>query len=971
MKVGDIFSDFQLKKQEYIDEMKSLGRLFEHKKSGARLLNLENDDENKVFSIAFKTPSYDDTGVPHILEHSVLCGSRNFPTKEPFLELIKSSLYTFLNAMTYPDKTVYPVASKNEKDFFNLMHVYLDAVFYPKIYEKPEIFMQEGWHYHLEEKKSKLLLNGVVYSEMKGAYASPESLLEEDSLSSLYPDTSYAFSSGGKPEAIPRLTYKKFLEFHKKYYHPSNSYIYLYGNGDIKKQLEFLDKKYLSSFQKKKVNVSLGFQEPFREIKEVNSKYSISKEQNSKNKMYFSLNYACNNIIDKKERFALEILLYYLMKTKSAPLKEALLDKDIGEDVFGHFETDVNPPYITICIKNTGSKKKEEFLKIVNKTLEDLVSRGLQKDLLEACMNIFEFNLREADYGNYPKGLFYNLGCLKTWLYGSDPLETLSYKKDLKELRGLLNQDYFETLLKKYFLNNSHISLVILKPEKGLLERKEKQLQQELDSYKENLNNRDLNNLVEKTLRFKKYQNTPNLKEDVEKIPKLSVNDISQKIEKIPRKEEKVSGVHLLHNPLETNGIVYISLAFDTKIVPFEKLYVLNILLLLLGNVATENYTRQELDIFIKKYTGGCTFKRESFLFRFDDSKHLPKLLIKGKVLSRNFSKLIEILLEIMHKSKFVEKKRIKEIIQESKSRFEMDINYRGDDFAVNRLLSYFSEHSKYNEHVDGLTYYHYLCDLVDNFDEKWTDLKSNLESLLETVFNKSNLVVNIVCEEDFYFKSKRELKKMFSAFKALNLSEQKYEFCVKNINEGLLTQNSVQNVAQGNNFKALGYEFTGKLLVLNNVISREYLWEKLRVQGGAYGANCSFSKSGNTFFYSYRDPNLIRTLNVYEGIPEFLEKFKTENMDKFIVGTIGALDKPLTPRMKGDRALAMYLSGVGDEDFQKDRDEVLATTIEDINGFAKLVEKSFKEKYYCVLGNESELKRNRKLFGSLVSVYR
>lgn len=969
MKTGDIFSGFQLKKEEYIDEVKSVVRLFEHKKSGARLLHLENDDDNKVFSIAFKTPSYDDTGLPHILEHSVLCGSKNFSTKEPFVELIKSSLYTLLNAMTYPDKTVYPVGSRNEKDFFNLMNVYLDAVFYPNIYEKPEIFMQEGWHYNLENKKDRLLLNGVVYSEMKGYYSSPEGLLEEESLASLYSDTSYAYSYGGKPEVIPRLTYKKFLEFHRKYYHPSNSYIYLYGNGDIKKQLEFLDNKYLSGFENKKVDVSLGVQEPFKEMKEVNLKYSISKDDSSENKTYFSLNYACNGDVGKKGKFALGILMYYLMNTKSAPLKRALLDEDVGEDIFGHFEVDVNPPYITICVKNTSLKKKKKFLQVVNKTLARFVSEGLDKNLLKACFNIFEFNLREADYGSKPKGFFYNLNVLKTWIYGGDPIDYLSYKEDLTELRELLDQGYFEKLLEKHFLNNSHVSLVILKPEKGLLERKEKQLQDELDSYKGSLSSVELENLVKKTLSFKKYQNTPDSVKDIEKIPKLRVENISKEVEKISSKEEKVFGVSLLHNSLETNGISYLSLAFDTKIVPSEKLYALNILLLLLGSVATENYTREELDIFIQKYTGGCSFNREVFLFRFDDSKYLPKLLVRGKVLDRNFEKLVEIFLEIMNRSRFDDKKHIKEIIQESKSAIEMDIDYRGDDFTVKRVLSYFSDHGKYNEYVGGVSYYHYLCNLLNGFDEKWNDLKLDLEFLLKMVSNKSNLVTNIVCEEDFYIEAKKELSMMFSELKDLDLPVQKYEFCVENINEGLLTQNSVQNVAQGNNFKVLGYEFTGKLLVLNNVISREYLWNKLRVQGGAYGANCAFSKSGNTIFYSYRDPNLIRTLDVYEGVPKFLESFKTENIDKYIIGTIGALDSPLTARMKGNKSLAMYLSGVGDEDLQKDRDEVLSTTVEDIRSFSGLVRDLFREKYYCALGNEGELKRNKELFNSLVVV--
>ncbi len=971
MKVGDIVSGFQLKKQEYINEVKSVARLFEHKKSGARLLHLENDDDNKVFSIAFKTPSYDDTGVPHILEHSVLCGSKNFPTKDPFLELLKSSLQTYLNAATYPDKTIYPVASKNEKDFFNLMNVYLDAVFYPKIYEKPEIFMQEGWRYHLVNEKDKLSLNGIVYSEMKGSYSFPELLLEQECIKSLYSDMSYAFSYGGDPETIPKLTYEKFLEFHRKYYHPSNSYIYLYGNGDIKKQLEFLDKKYLSSFEKKRMNVSLGLQKPFQKMKVVNSKYSISKDETSKNKTYFALNYACEQDVDKRDKLGLSILVYYLLKTKSAPLKKAILDKNIAFDVFGHFETDVYPPYVTIWIKNSESEKSDELLQVVEKTLKQFLSNGLNKELLKACINFFEFNYREADYESNSKGLSYNLNCLKTWIYGGNPTEYLYYEKTFKELRDLLESGYFEKLLKKYFLENTHSSLIVLEPEKGFLEKKERQLQKKLDSYKKNLSEGELKSLVKKTLDFEKYQNTPDAIEDVKKIPKLKVEDLKKNVEKIPLQKEKISDIPFLHNPLETNGICYLKMAFDTKFVPQKKLYPLNILVLLLGRVATKKYTYEDLDIFVKKNTGGCSFGVNCFLWKNIDSKYIPNLMVRGKVLNKNFPKLVEILFEIICESKFDDKKHIKELIQEEKSSFEMAINSPADDFAMKRLNSYFSEYGKYDEHVSGLSYYHYLCDLLKDFDVKWDALKKDLEYLMGIVFNKSGLVVNMVCEKKEYGLMKEDFVSRFGKLQSLSLTKQNYKFELTGINEGLLIQSHVHSIAQGNNFKSLGYNFSGKLLVLGNVVSKEYFWEEIRVRGGAYGASYVLRRNGDIFFFSYRNPNLIRTFSIYKKTPEFLKSFKTESIDKFIIGVIGGLDKPLTVSMKGEKSLQMYLCDITDEDFQKERDEVLSTTVEDLRGFSSLIEDLLKTEYYCVLGNEGEIKRNKKLFNSLVTVHK
>lgn len=971
MKVGSTYSGFLLKKEKYLKDVKSVARIFEHKKSGARLLHLENDDDNKVFSIAFKTPPYDDTGLPHILEHSVLCGSKNFSTKDPFLELSKSSLKTYLNAFTYPDKTVYPVASKNKKDFQNLMHVYLDAVFYPKIYEKPEIFKQEAWHYHLKKENDKLFLNGVVYSEMKGAYSSPQRKIYEDSCSSLYSDTRYRYSSGGDPEQIPDLTYEKFLNFHRDYYHPSNSFIYLYGDVDIKKKLRFLNDSYLSRYIKNKKEISLGIQEPFKELRRKVSRYSISEDNKGKNKVYFSLNYATNKNLGKEEWLSLRILIYYLIRAKSSPLKKALLDENIGDDVFGHFEDDILYPYASFIVKNSSFEKEENFLNIVNKTLERLFKNGLDKDLLQGCINTFEFKFREADFGSYPKGLVYNLEILKTWLYDENPLEYLSLGDVFAKLRKLAKSDYFEKIMKQYLLENTHRSLVVLKPEKGLIEKKEMELEEKLNNYKDSLTINEVKNLVKETLGLEEYQQKEDSLEDKKKIPGLKIEDVKREIEVIPTKKEKISDSLVLFNPLETQGICYLRLAFNTKVVPYEKLHFLSLLSELLGRINTKKHTYEELDILIKKYTGGYFFSRGVYASQLGDEDYTPVFSVGGKVLTGDFAKLVELLFEIMFETKYDDKKHIKNILKEVKSRIEMRINTDGTDFAAMRLISYFSEQGKYNEYMNGITFYHFLCDLIENFDEHWDCLVEDLEFLPKILFNKNLLVTNVVCEDGAFSSVKNSLEKEISKLSSSRLETQDYYFNIKGVNEGLLSQSSVQYVVQGANFITSGYKYTGKLSVLQNILNGEYLWDELRVKGGAYGGYCSFGLSGNSLFGSYRDPNLKRTLEVYRGAPKFLRGFKSENMDKFIIGTIGRLDMPLTPSMKGDRVLNMHFSKLTNDDLQKQRDEVLDTTVEDIRRFGDLIEAIISKKFYCVLGNESSIQREKKLFKTLLSVPR
>ena len=564
---------YEVLQTEDLSDLKSKGTLLKHKKSGARVLLMENDDENKVFTIGFRTPPSDSTGVPHIMEHSVLCGSKEFPVQDPFVELVKGSLNTFLNAMTYPDKTVYPVASCNDKDFQNLMHVYMDAVFYPNIYQHDKTFRQEGWSYKLDEPDGELTISGVVYNEMKGAFSSPEGVLDRVVLNSLFPDNAYSVESGGDPEVIPELTYEQFLDFHRKYYHPSNSYIYLYGDMDMEEKLRWLDEKYLSDFENEPVDSEIHLQKPFTEMKEVVQEYSIASEESEEDNTYLSYNKVIGTTLDEKLYLAFEILDYALLSAPGAPLKKALLDAGVGKDISGSYDNGVYQPIFSVISKNANVEQKEEFVRVIEDTLKDIVKNGINKKALRAGINYHEFRFREADFGNYPRGLMYGLQLFDSWLYDeTKPFIHMQAIPTFEFLKEQVETGYFEELIQKYLLDNTHGSIVIIKPERGRTARMDKELADKLQAYKDSLSKEEIDALVKATKELEEYQEEESAPEDLAKIPVLGREDISREIAPIYNKELETGGVKLVHHEVETNGIGYTALLFDLSGIPEEKL---------------------------------------------------------------------------------------------------------------------------------------------------------------------------------------------------------------------------------------------------------------------------------------------------------------------------------------------------------------------------------------------------------------
>lgn len=971
LEVSQCYHGFRLDEVEKIKEIHSTAYRFIHEKSGARLLYLENSDDNKVFSITFKTPPDDSTGVAHIVEHSVLCGSRKFPMKEPFVELVKGSLNTYLNAMTFPDKTMYPVASRNDKDFQNLMDVYLNAVFYPCMYECPEILMQEGWHYELERPEDAVAYKGVVYNEMKGAFSSPEAVLDKEILTALFPDTTYGFESGGDPEAVPELTQEMFLAFHKKHYHPSNSYIYLYGEMDILAKLEFLNGAYLRDFDSAAVESDIEMQESFDEPSLVVAQYPISASEQTKEKTFLSLNAVVGTALEAEVMLAMQILEHFLLRTQSAPLKKALIDAEIGKDVMSSFSESILQPTFSIIVGGSEESKAESFKTVVQETLEKLVKDGIDKELIEASINLLEFRLREADYGQSPKGLVYNIKLMNSWLHGESPLLYLAYEETLQKIKAALTTDYFERLIQSRLLDNSHVALVILKPEPGLGEKKAAEVAAYLAAYKEGLSAAEIKNLIEMTEKLKLRQETPDTPEILAAIPLLELRDIKPQAEQLILTKKSFEAAEILHHPLETNQIAYLNLYFDAAVIPQALLPCAYLLAELLGKMSAGRYEYAALANAVNLHTGGISYDLIAYTEGGSPDSFQPKFKVKAKALVGKLPQLCGLMSDVLMESRFDDKKRLKELLEQVKSSLEMYFLRNAQQVVAGRILSYFSPAGKYNEQ-GLLSFYEFIAALVDDYEARLPKLQADLAALQSLIFNRNNLVVSITLKEENYDKFVESFSPLYQRLSTEKHPAQAYDFSADKRNEGLMTSSKIQYVGKGANFVRLGFAFTGTLKVLETILRYDYFWNRIRVQGGAYGAFTQFRRNGCMVFGSYRDPNLAETIEVYDKTAAYLRGFEVNEreMTKYIIGTMSTLDTPLTPHMKGEVAAECHIRCITQAVIQQERDEVLATRQADIRALADLIEACMKENYLCVLGGEQKIEQNKALFGTLKNVF-
>lgn len=967
-KVDKIYHGFKLKEKSFVKEVNAECFYFIHEKSGARLLKIAADDPNKTFSIAFKTVPESDAGTPHIMEHSVLNGSKNFPVKSPFDVLRKGSLNTFLNAMTGGDITIYPVASMNDKDYFNLMHVYLDAVFNPLIYDDPRILKQEGWHRELLNKDSLIVYKGVVYNEMKGAFSSPTRELGYQIDKNLFPDNGYHFSSGGYPSAIPSLTYEDFVNFHKKYYHPSNSYIFLYGNANLDKELEFIDKEYLSNYQKSDVKVTIHLQKPFSEMQQVTAYYSAAEGSSIENQTYIALNYVSGLNTDQKLLFALDILAEVLVNGESAPLRLALQEAGIGKEIRANVD-EMKQNVFQIRVQNANASDKDKFLEIVNNTLQKAVDEGLDMEAVEGRLNRVEFRLREGD--DAQKGLTYNFQAMNGWFFAEDPFLSLEYEKPLAEIKSAIKKDYLQQVIKKYMIENPHSLLLVLEPKPGMETEIKNKTEQELAEFKSTLSDNDLDKLVQETNELVAYQEREDSDEAVATIPMLELKDINPESEWYEVKTSKVDEIPMLHHEIFTNNVVYSRLYYDVRVLPNDLVPYAALLAEVLGSLNTHNYSYGDLDKALNLNTGGFNTFLNTYLENRSDENLIPKFIVDSKATNDKVDKMFELMTEIVNNTIYSDKDRLKAVLTRHQSRLDANIKQNGFGYTRTRLFSYFSNEGMFDEMTGGIEYYWFVTDLVNNFDEKADQIVNSLTETSKLLFNKNNLIVSVTCSKDDLGVFTGNLDNFVKIQPEGTADYKAWNFKLENKNEGLLAASKVQYVIKGYDFKKLGYEWDGKMRVLDQILSSDYLQNQIRVIGGAYGGFSSFGSTGRVFFASYRDPNLKETLKNYDATPEYLTKFEAhdEEMVRYIIGTIARIDRPLTPSQKGNVAVHNFFQKATKEDQQKDREAILATTVEDVKNMKKMVEDILAQDAFCVYGNEEKIQSEKNLFKELVKL--
>ena len=960
---------YELLETYELKDIFSTGYRLVHKKTGAKIALISNEDSNKVFSIGFRTPPTDSTGVAHILEHSVLCGSREFPLKDPFVELAKGSLNTFLNAMTFPDKTVYPIASTNASDFRNLMHVYLDAVFYPNVYKNESIFRQEGWHYEYDDE-GKLIINGVVYNEMKGARSSSEDIISSESMFSLYPDNAYGFESGGDPDFIPDLTYEQFLDFHRKYYHPSNSYIYLYGNLDMIDTLDFIDRRYLSRFDKLEIDSAIKRHDTFSAPAKKMVQCPLSSGENADENTFFSVNFAFDTNPDLNERIGFEMIDYALMSFPGAPLRKILIEQGVVGDAYSRYETSVLQPFYSIIGTDAPVGMETRFGMLVTETIENIARTGLDQTALRAAIDSAEFRYREADFGRFPKGLMYGLNMFDSWLYDdAKPFEYVQLNDVYAFLRENISTGYFEKLLRKYLVGNKHRSYVTVRPTEGYMEKKDSELRKKLDSIQASLGDYEKKRIDDMIAGLEKFRDTPDSEAALNSLPLLKREDLKREAEPVINEvTELEGGSTLVYHDIETSGIGYLRLAFKLDSVGSDQLSYAALLRDLIGMVNTGNHRYEELGPLICLSMGGFTVNTETYnrVGEFDD--YTQTFEAKGKFFDSKLDDAFSLMDEIILTSSFTDLKRLKEVLNELKNNLQSAFQGSGHMMAAMRAAASLSYGAAAKDLMDGLSYYRFICGILDNFDSVSSEVVENLHIVTGLIFRPENLIVDftgnqktrdLVLNKAEGFKSKLYTERHRAPRRALRLITG---------NEGLITSGQVLYVCRAGRFDRNGLKYTGALRVLKNYLSYNYLWVNVRVKGGAYGVMNSFGLNGLSYFVSYRDPNLTKTVEVFEGAVDDVDSFDADDreMTKLIIGTVSEMDTPLTPSAKGARSFSVYMTGESFENIQRIRDEVLDCTPADIRKCAEYIKEFMADNKLFVVGNEKLITENSKLFGTI-----
>ena len=949
---------FELIKEQYLNEYNANAKIFRHNQTGARLLSIENDDENKVFGISFRTPPKDSTGVAHILEHSVLCGSRKFPVKEPFIELVKGSLNTFLNAMTYPDKTCYPVASQNLKDFYNLIDVYLDAVLYPLA--TPLTFQQEGWHYELESPDVPLTFKGVVFNEMKGAYSSPDGLLEDHSLYSLFPDSPYGVSSGGDPEKIPDLTYEQFKDFHHRYYHPSNALIYFYGDDAMEERLRFVN-EYLKDFQAIEVDSAIPIQP--RLVKEKSYRITIpydsseSEDENNKKAM-MTVNWLLPEIDDPKRNLALSILSHILLGTPASPLRKALIDSGLGEDITGGgLENQLRQMVFSVGLKGISAENTDRVVSLIEEVLLRLAKEGIDPATVAASLNTIEFALRENNTGSYPRGLALMLRALTVWLHELDPLSVITFEAPLTEIKTRISsgERFFEKLIREHMLENNHRTTVLLVPDSELSQRREKAEQARLEKVRNSLDEKELHTLVENTLSLQRHQQKADTPEALATIPSLKLEDLERLIRHIPIEvSEARDGVKIISHDLSTNGIVYLDIGFDMHTIPQEWLPYMPLFGRCLFEMGTETQDFVQLSQRIGRYTGGIHPTR-LLSSKEQDNQGLAWFFLRGKATLPNLKEVLAILNDVLLTVRLDNLERFRQLAMEAKAGMESRLSPAGHQIVNHRLRARYNSIDWASEQMGGINYLFFLRDLVDNLDSRWKDVLATLESIRTVLINRPYAICNLTIDSANQAIVRPALEDFLTSLPSNNgVRPTTWKPSVFALNEGLGMPSMVNYVAKGADLYQSGYQYNGSSAVILHYLKNTWLWDKVRVQGGAYGGFCAFDRHSGIFTYlSYRDPNLKKTLEIYDQSVQFLRNLSLDpaELTKSIIGVIGDIDSYQLPDAKGFTSLTRYLMSISDAERQRTRDEIFATTEKDFQQFGEVLAYVRDEGSVVVLG--------------------
>jgi len=961
-----IIHGFELLKEENIEEMNIAGQLYRHVQSGAHLLSLQNDDENKVFGVSFRTPPTDSTGLPHIMEHSVLCGSHKYPLKEPFVELLKGSLQTFLNAMTFPDKTIYPVASQNLQDFYNLVDVYLDAVLNPLIHDHH--LQQEGWHYELENLEDPLIYKGVVFNEMKGAYSSPDSLLYRYSSQDLMPDTPYGVDSGGDPKEIPNLTYEQFKEFHATYYHPANGAFYFYGDDDPMERLRLLD-VYLQKFQAIDVDSSISLQPHFTAPRYTTYPYGVDDDDGEQAKFYITIDWLLPENDDPALTMGLNLLSHALVETSASPLYKVLTDSGLGEDVIaGGLSTWTRQMSFSVGMKGLPMENVRKVEPLILETLEKLVNEGFDSERVEASLNTIEFRLRENNTGAYPRGLILMLQALGTWNYDRDPFVGLSYEAPLQALKANLQKDpnYLQGLMRKYLLENPHRSMITLEPDPALNQREAEEERQQLEAARSQMSTEDLQTIIDLTTELKEIQETPDSPEALASLPNLALSDLERQNKLIPLETSQAHGSQILYHDLATNGIVYLDVGLNlhllsADLLPYVKLF---------GRALTEMGTATEdfvtLSQRIGRKTGGLhssTFTSSSY----GVNEATSWLFLRGKATLDKSQDLLDIVREVLQTVNLDNQERFHQLVLEAKAGSESGLIPSGHQVVAARLGSYFTEAGWATEQMSGIENLFFLRQLAEDVQNDWPTVLAKLEQIQQILLNRNAMVCNVTIDSDGWSTFEPTLTAFLSDLPAASAQLADWSPALQPYNEGLTIPAQVNYVGKGANLYNMGYQPHGSISVVNNYIRTSWLWEQVRMKGGAYGCMLGFSRrSGVLNYRSYRDPNLQGTLDIYDDSSRFLRDLDLthDELTKGIIGVIGTIDGYQLPDAKGYTSLTRHLAGDSDEQLQVWRDQVLSTTAADFQAFADVLDQVKEQGHVAILGSQDALSQANEAHG-------